>query len=216
MSGPGKALSISVKSFPIEPMTSPTIGDIAYNAAMNESVLYTIAEVSITLAGFSGVVVAFRLRGLDSWSPTELRVLWLLIGDSFLTCLFSLLPFPLVLADWSQDAIWGLCNALLGSWYIVGNLLALQGERKEHVSQQLTTVPVITPIFRAIFVIAFAMGIALWMSAWDLVVPRGQAMYVFGLIVLLAFAAVEFVFFIGLMSQQSGKEERRTRTRRSK
>ena len=33
-----------------------------------------------------------------------------------------------------------------------------------------------------------------------MIVPRGQAIYVFGLIALLAFAAVEFLFFVGLMS----------------
>jgi hypothetical protein len=46
------------------------------------------------------------------------------------------------------------------------------------------------------------MGIALWLSALDLLVARGQAAYVLGLIALLAFAAVEFLFFIGLLSRQ--------------
>jgi hypothetical protein len=45
---------------------------------MNESVLYALAEVSVSLAGFSSVVVAYRLQGAQAWSPTELRVLWLL------------------------------------------------------------------------------------------------------------------------------------------
>jgi hypothetical protein len=36
----------------------------------------------------------------------------------------------------------------------------------------------------------------------DLIVRRGQAVFVLGLIMLLAFAALEFLFFIGLMSQQ--------------
>jgi hypothetical protein len=169
---------------------------------MNETILNTLAEVAITLAGFSGVVVAFRLRGAHSWSPTELRVLWLLIGDSFLVLLFSLLPFPLAIANWSNDALWGFCNALLGSWFIVGNLLALFGERRDRLAQQLITVPVITPIFYVVIVVAFAMGIALWLSALDLLVPRGQAIYVLGLIALLAFAAVEFLFFIGLVSRR--------------
>jgi hypothetical protein len=72
---------------------------------MNETVLNTLAEVAITLAGFSGVVVVFRLRGAQSWSPAELRFLWLFIGDSFLVLFFSLLPFPLALANWSDDAL---------------------------------------------------------------------------------------------------------------
>lgn len=172
---------------------------------MNEQVLDTFANVSMTLAGFSGVAVLFRLRGAHSWSPTELRVLWLLIGDSFLIVFFSLLPFPLALANWSHDAIWGLCSALLGSWFIVGDLLALRGERRDRLAQQLITVPVITPILYGVYVVALAMSLALWLSAWDVLVPRGQAAYVLGLIALLAFAAVEFLFFIGLMSRTSNE-----------
>ena len=170
---------------------------------MNEAVLNTLAEVAITLAGFSGVAVVFRLRGAHSWTPTELRVLWFLIGDSFLVLFFSLLPFPLALANWSQDALWGLCNALLGSWFIIGDVLALRGERRDRVAQQLITVPVITPILYVMSIGALAMGIALWLSVVDLLVPRGQAVYVLGLIALLAFAALEFLFFIGLVSRSA-------------
>ena len=169
---------------------------------MNETVLNTLAEVAITLAGFSGVAVVFRLRGVHSWSPTELRVLWFLIGDSFLVLFFALLPFPLALANWSHDAMWGFCSALLGSWFIFGDLLALRGERRDRATQQLITVPVITPILYVVVMVALAMSIALWLSAWDILVPRGQAVYVLGLVTLLAFAAVEFLFFIGLMSRQ--------------
>ena len=169
---------------------------------MNETILNTLAEVAVTLAGFSGVAVVFRLRGAQSWSPTELRYLWLLIGDSFLVLFFSLLPFPLALANWSSEALWGLCNALLGSWFIVGDVLALRGERRDRIAQQLITVPVISPILYVMSIGALAMGIALWLSALDLLVSRGQAAYVLGLIALLAFAAVEFLFFIGLLSRQ--------------
>ncbi len=39
-------------------------------------VLYTLAKVAATLAGFSGVVVGLRLRGASGWSATESRILW--------------------------------------------------------------------------------------------------------------------------------------------
>jgi hypothetical protein len=169
---------------------------------MHEQSLDTLANVAITLAAFSGVVVAFRVRGARTWSSTELRVLWFLIGDSFLVLFFALLPLPLALANWSPDALWGLCSALLGSWFLVGAFLALRGERRDRAAQQWITIPVITPILYGIYVVALVMGIVLWLSVWDFLVPRGQAIYVLGLIVLLAFAAVEFMYFIGLMSQQ--------------
>jgi hypothetical protein len=172
---------------------------------MNESVLYTLAEVAVTLAGFSGLVVVFRLRGTEAWTPTELRIFWLLIGDSFLVVIFALLPIPLALANWSPDTVWGLCNALLGSLFIVVDLLVLQGERRDRAAGQLVTVPVITPLLYVMSVAGFVMGLALLLSAFDLVVQRGQAVYVLGLIFGIAFAALEFLFFIGLMARQQVK-----------
>ena len=46
------------------------------------------------------------------------------------------------------------------------------------------------------------MAVALWLSAFDCIVRRGQAIFVLGLLMLLMYAAIEFLFFIGLMSQQ--------------
>jgi hypothetical protein len=169
---------------------------------MNEDVLYTLAQVGVTLAGFSGVVVAFRVRGAHTWAPMELRALWFLIGDSFFVLLFSLLPIPLSLAGWTENVVWGVCSASLGTWFIVGNLLYLSGEIKDRATQSRITIPIITPILRWTGIFSFVMGVALWLGAFDLVVPRNQALYVFGLLTLLVYVAVEFLFFIGLISQQ--------------
>lgn len=198
---------------------------------MSEQALDTLANVAITLAAFSGLVVTFRVRGLHVWSPTELRVLWFLVIDSFLVVFFALLPVPLALANWSPDVMWGLCSALLGSWFLVGGFLALRGELRDRAAKQWVTVRWFTAVVYGIYLAALVMGVLLWLSVWDLVVfavvellgfiglmsqqsagpegglvPRGQALYVLGLIVLLAFAAVEFLYFIGLMSQR-GREE---------
>jgi hypothetical protein len=169
---------------------------------MNEDVLYTLAQVGVTLAGFSGVVVAFRVQGAHKWAPMELRALWFLIGDSFLVLLFSLLPIPLSLAGWTDDLVWGVCSASLGTWFIIGNLLYLSGEAMDRSTHRRITVPIITPIFQGMGVVSFVMGVALWLSAFDLGVPRNQAFYVFGLMILLVYVAVEFLFFIGVISQQ--------------
>jgi len=194
---------------------------------MNEQILDTLANVAITLAAFSGLVVAFRARGVHVWSPTELRVLWFLVVDSFLVAFFALLPVPMALADWSPDALWGACSALLGSWFLVGGILALRGEIRDRAARQLVSVRWFTTVVYGIYLVALVMGALLWLSVSDLVVystveflkiigltsqqsaapegglvPRGQALYVLGLIALLAFAAVEFLYFIGLMSQR--------------
>lgn len=174
---------------------------------MNESVLYIMAEVGVTLAGFSGLVVVFRGRRSHQWSRTELRTLWFLIGDSLLVLLFALLPLPLALWSWPPDAIWGVCSALLGTWFLVGNILVIRGERRDRTQQELVQVPVITSLFHVNIVVAFIMALSLWLSVFDLLVPRGQAIYVLGLITLIVFAAVEFLFFIGLMAEQGTADE---------
>jgi hypothetical protein len=74
---------------------------------MNEAILYTIAELGIALAGFSGVVIAL-LPGARNWTATELRLLLLLLGDSFLVVLYAILPVTLALTPVSLDWIWGV------------------------------------------------------------------------------------------------------------
>jgi len=65
-------------------------------------------------------------------------------------------------------------------------------------------VPVITPVlFGMSAAIAPLMGVALWLSVFNCIVRRGQAIFVLGLLMLLMYAAIEFLFFIGLMSQQA-------------
>jgi hypothetical protein len=57
------------------------------------------------------------------------------------------------------------------------------------------------------YVMALVMGSVLWLSVWNVGVSRGQAIYVSGLIVLLAFAALEFMYFLGLMAQRDKEPE---------
>jgi hypothetical protein len=72
--------------------------------------LSTAAQIAVTLAGFAGVVVAFRSKSLHEWSPRERFRLWLLLGNALIpliACLFGMLlltikPTPL--------SIWHLCS----------------------------------------------------------------------------------------------------------
>jgi hypothetical protein len=138
-------------------------GFVGMSPVSNEDILYTLAQVATTLAGFSGLVVVFRVPGAQAWSRAELRTFWFLLGDSFLVLFFSLIPLPLALANWSGDALWGLCNALLGSWFVVGDVLAFLGERKDRVLRKVTIVPVITPLLYGMSAaIAPLMAAALW------------------------------------------------------
>jgi hypothetical protein len=63
---------------------------------------------------------------------------------------------------------------LLGSWFIVGDVLAFLGERKDRVLRQVTIVPVITRLLYGMSAaIAPLMAVALCLSAFDCIVRRG-------------------------------------------
>ena len=70
--------------------------------------LTTAAQIAVALAGFAGVVVAFRSKLLHEWSPREQFRLWLLLGNALVPlfdCLFGMLlltinPTPLSIWDW--------------------------------------------------------------------------------------------------------------------
>ena len=67
--------------------------------------LTTAAQIAVALAGFAGVVVAFRSKSLHEWSPRDKFRLWLLLGNALIPlfdCLFGMLlltikatPFPI-------------------------------------------------------------------------------------------------------------------------
>jgi hypothetical protein len=71
---------------------------------MNEAVLYTLTGLGMSFAGFSGLAVTLPIRpGTQTWSPSEVRKLRLLIGDGSLVLFLAFLPVPLALANWSFD-----------------------------------------------------------------------------------------------------------------
>src|SRR5438477_9585912 len=70
--------------------------------------LATAAQIAVALAGFAGVVVAFRSKSLHEWSPREQFRLWLLLGNSLVPlfdCFFGMFlltikPTPLSIWNW--------------------------------------------------------------------------------------------------------------------
>src|SRR5947199_765242 len=70
--------------------------------------LTTAAQIAVALAGFAGVVVAFRSKSLHEWSPREQFRLWLLLGNALVPlfdCLLGMLllainPTPLSISHW--------------------------------------------------------------------------------------------------------------------
>ncbi len=85
-----------------------------------EGPLLTIAQISVALAGFSSLVIAFRGSGPDAWSPQDRFGLGNVLGASVGTLLGSLLPFPLMYLGWSAGLVWGIVDVTLGVLILAG------------------------------------------------------------------------------------------------
>jgi hypothetical protein len=74
--------------------------------------LSTSAQVAATLAGFAGVVVAFRSGSIHEWSRIDkfrLRILLMNSGIPFVLCVIAMLFSSTTL---NQDRIWQVCSVL--------------------------------------------------------------------------------------------------------
>ena len=84
----------------------------------NIDTLHTIAQVAITLIGFSGIVVVFGERTASRWTSDEAQRFYVLIAGPLtaLACSFV----PILLSQLTNDSvfIWRTSNAILGAAHL--------------------------------------------------------------------------------------------------
>lgn len=75
--------------------------------------LSTAAQIAVALAGFAGVVVAFRRGSLHDWSAIDRYRLWLLLGNSIVPLFGCLGGLLLLTVEPRPAAIWRWGSAFL-------------------------------------------------------------------------------------------------------
>jgi len=88
-----------------------------------QSILTTVAEVSIALAGFTGVVAVLGNRQKHDWTSEERLQLRTLVETSLTALFASFAPGILYLALTSEPAVWRGANLILGALHLA-NLIA--------------------------------------------------------------------------------------------
>ncbi len=74
--------------------------------------LSTSAQVAVTLAGFAGVVVAFRNRSVHEWSKIDKFRLQILLTNSAIPFVLSILGMVLSSTTLDPATVWRLCSIL--------------------------------------------------------------------------------------------------------
>lgn len=93
------------------------MASIDHGGGVNSFVeLDTIAQISVTLAAFTGLLAGVRGGNLHEWAPRSRLGFWLLLSYCLSALGFSVLPT--VLRDFGVDS-WGGAIALLAAFHVI-------------------------------------------------------------------------------------------------
>ena len=150
--------------------------------------LLTLAEISLGLAGFAGIVVVFG-RGPGALPPADSLRLVALVGASFGTLFLSLIPIALGFVGVAEPELWQWSSAMMIALVVPAHLLAFSRIRRD-AAEIFEVLPVfMLPIGASFFVANWVAQILNVLgTAW---VPS-FGVYLFGLILYLLFAAFQF------------------------
>jgi hypothetical protein len=150
--------------------------------------LLTLAEVSLGLAGFAGIVMVFG-RGPGALPPADSFRLLALVGCSLGTLFLSLISIALGFVGIAEPELWQWSSAMMVAVVIPAHLFALSRIRRD-AAEIFEVVPVYLLPFGVFLFLANliaqvcnALGVA-WISSFGV--------YLFGLILYLGFAALQF------------------------
>jgi hypothetical protein len=150
--------------------------------------LLTLAEVSLGLAGFAGIVVVFG-RGPGELAPADSFRLLALVGCSLGTLFLSLIPIALGFVGVPEPALWQWSSAMLIAVAVPAHLFAFSRIRRD-AAAIFEVVPVyLLPFGAFLFLANFVAQIC---NALGVGWSPSFGVYLFGLLLYLGFAAVQF------------------------
>ena len=124
--------------------------------------LLTLAEVAITMAGFSSIVVIFKRRESEKWSRTNANRFHGMVIHSILASLFCFLPFLLLEFIESEAETMRWCAAVLAvmvAWQVI---MISKLERNSHIAVRLQL------IIGGLAVLLFELGLYILGVFWQL------------------------------------------------
>lgn len=150
-----------------------------------QSILTTVAEVSIALAGFTGVVAVLGSRRNLDWTAEERLQLRTLVETSLTALFASFAPSVLHLIVASEEWVWRGANFVLGTLHLLNLSAFLQRAReaKPTASQ------------KCLLVIGIAIILAHFLASAGILYWHTQ-IFVIGLLQQVFIAALNFVLLL--------------------
>ena len=81
--------------------------------------LLTLAEVSVALAGFAGIIATFQTRGESRRSRGDVLGLTTMVTMSLMVAAMSAIPLAILNFGLSESVVWAATSAVLATLYVV-------------------------------------------------------------------------------------------------
>ena len=144
-----------------------------------------MAEVSIALAGFTGVVAVLGNRRKHEWTPEEQLQLRTLVETSLTALFASFAPGVLLLVISSEPTVWRVANLFLGVLH-AANLIAFLSRTRQAAP---------TSSQKALLAIGIAVILAHFLASTG-ILPWYMLVFVLGLLQQVFIAALNFVLLL--------------------
>ena len=157
----------------------------------HQDLLQTFAEVSVALAGFSGVVSVFGRRHTGEWDPADRLHLSFMLETSLAVLFLSLLPFALLLVELPPRLTWATMSSVLAAFLVVAFAAATYRYRRLSGDQRIG--------LGRIYGTAMTLGDSsvIVLQLFNVFSAREFSLYLIGLIWLLFSCAISFVRLLG-------------------
>jgi hypothetical protein len=150
--------------------------------------LLTLSEVSLGLAGFAGIIIVFG-RGPGALPPADSLRLAALVTASLGTLFFSLIPIALGFVGVPEPDLWGWSSAIMVVAVVPAHAVGVLWMRRNW-EEILEVAPIRLLLSAAIILLANA--VAQVCNSLGVGSLPMFGVYLFGLILYLGFAAVQF------------------------
>jgi hypothetical protein len=163
---------------------------------MDTDLLYTIAEVAVAFAGFSGIAVVLRRSEPGGLSPHAQRTLWYLVIDCLVVLFLSFLPVVLHQFGCAPGRLWAISNATLGLAHLLLLAPAVVWFARSFGQVRAEWQPWISPLQSSLIAWSALIGIVQVLAALGVGLAASAGLFTVGLLAFLLFAAVDFVFLV--------------------
>lgn len=159
--------------------------------------LLAIAEIAVSLIGFSGLIFVFRSRDITQLETRDLSAIAMIVGAGALALTFALLPLPLSYLGLEERVFWQLSSGIFAVAMLAAAATFATVNRRLVRSGHAERTPRLN---RTTFYTAVTTAALLALSAIG-VLPPGPAAYLFALVICIL-QCLAFVAFILVLARR--------------